>query len=324
MLDTLWAEYQNICQQANQMYNGEVARCNQIANKALSAQQEKCRELYNNRNSYIKKLGQEDASVVIELKRITSEIGKTCYGKCSQFKELCAALDIISSDDSSDGLWENIKQTFTPLNKELKGKYPRRKDKLTWSENLEEVNPHYANYPKGSELRVNYQFNCQRCVMAYEARQRGFDVTAKPRKAKYDNNTQKWKTDYENIAKCNKDFDGKWVGFPEVYKNPIVEEMYYKDADDARQDIINKMVGYGKGPRIVVAVLWKSRGQVPGGGHVFIVENVNGKPIFCDPQTQKSGVDVEKYFDRVDLKKPIRLMRTDNLEFTDLAHECFG
>ena len=321
---TLWAEYQNICQQANQMYNGEVARCNQIANKALSAQQEKCRELYNNRNSYIKKLGEEDASVVIELKRITSEIGKTCYGKCSQFKELCAALDIISSDDSFDGLWENIKQTFSPLNKELKGKYPRRKDKLTWSENLEKVNPHYANYPEGSELRVNYQFNCQRCVMTYEARQRGFDVTAKPRKAKYDNNTQKWKTDYENIAKCNKDSDGKWVGFPEVYKNPIVEEMYYKDADDARQDIINKMVGYGKGSRIVVAVLWKSRGQVPGGGHVFIVENVNGKPIFCDPQTQKSGVDVEKYFDRVDLKKPIRLMRTDNLEFTDLAHECFG
>lgn len=321
---TLWAEYQNICQKANQMYSNEVTRCNQIVNKALSAQQEKCRELYNNRNLYIKKLGKEDVSVVIELKRFTSEIGKTCYGKCGQFKELCTALDIISNDDSFNGLWENIKQTYSPLNKELKGKYPRRNDKLTWSENLEKVNPHYANYPDGSELRVNYQFNCQRCVITYEARQRGFDVTAKPRKARYDNNTQKWKTDYENIAKCNKDANGKWVGFPEVYKNPIVEEMYYKDADDARQDIINKMVEYGKGSRIVVAVLWKRRGQVPGGGHVFIVENVNGKPIFCDPQTQKSGVDVEKYFDRVDLKKPIRLMRTDNLEFTDLVHECFG
>lgn len=313
-----WAEYQGIRQQANQMWNAEIARCNRIANKALETQQAKCRLLYSNRDSYIKCLSSNDSSCINEIILLVGEIEKNCKESCVQFDNLVAIVKSYENNAQFDGIITEIKQIHSPLNKELRGNYKRRNDHLTWNENLQKVNPNFSTNDKpGSENYIKFHENCQRCVMTYEARQRGFDVVAKPRKTIYNNQSGKWTHDSELIARCHKNQNGEWVGFPSIYKNPVVEKNTYTSPNDVIQDIKGKMKKYGKDSRMVVGVQWLN-----GGGHVFIVENVKGTIVFCDPQTGKSGSGVEGYFNRVKLDR-IYLMRTDNLEFSDLVHECF-
>lgn len=313
----LWEQYQSILKQAQQLYSSEVERCKQIANRVLQSQRSICQQLYGNRDLLIKRLSSNDDSCVNEILSILNNIDKNCSNKCSRLRELAVAVDSLLDENQYNGPIRGLLQKYSPLNKELH-KYRRRHDKLTWNENLKSVNPRFSRRDKkGSEDYVKYHENCQRCVMAYEARQRGFDVVARPRKAVYDNKENQWTHASEFIATCYITQNGEWVGFPSVYKNPVVEKNTYHNPSEVIRDIKAKMASYGVGSRMIVGVQWNG-----GGGHVFIVENVGGRIIFCDPQTGNSGTAVEDYFNWAKLDR-IYLMRTDNLEFTDLAHECF-
>lgn len=148
-----------------------------------------------------------------------------------------------------------------------------------------------------------YQVNCQRCVSAYEARRRGYDVAASeailnaPDTLPYMLNPKGWAN---------------------VYKDGIasLETPIGSRSTAIKKSIESMMSGYGDGARAIVRVQWQG-----GGGHVFIAEQVNGVTQFIDPQTSKK--DCSYYFNAGMIKPAsTRLLRIDNKDFTDLIEQC--
>lgn len=181
-------------------------------------------------------------------------------------------------------------------------KYLESKSKLnpTVSNNLSlaviGANP---NYYSGDE---RYLVNCQRCVVAYEARRRGYDVTAKP--ASLDSESIKQMTGKKGWANV---FEGGEDDILTIFGSKGIEN---------KENIYNIMSGYGDGARAIVRVQWQD-----GRGHTFIAEQVNNKTKFIDPQS--GDIDVESYFDDDLIKTDkTRLLRIDNKEFTELIEEC--
>lgn len=181
-------------------------------------------------------------------------------------------------------------------------KYLESKSKLnpTVSNNLSlaviGANP---NYYSGDE---RYLVNCQRCVVAYEARRRGYDVTAKP--ASLDSESIKRMTGKKGWANV---FEGGEDDILTIFGSKGIEN---------KENIYNIMSGYGDGARAIVRVQWQD-----GRGHAFIAEQVNNKTKFIDPQS--GDIDVESYFDDDLIKTDkTRLLRIDNKEFTELIEEC--
>ena len=170
--------------------------------------------------------------------------------------------------------------------------------KLIQGEHTREADMKATN-PKFSTGKKEYTHNCQRCVSTYEARRRGYDVTAKPRI--FDG------TDTLPYMTHQK-------GWAAVYKDYELVKCSSNTGVNTGKKVIEQMEKWGNGSRAIVRVQWKS-----GGGHVFIAEQVDGKTIFIDPQTNKN--DVEWYFNSAK-KTETYVMRIDNLEFTDLIKEC--
>lgn len=129
------------------------------------------------------------------------------------------------------------------------------------------ANPFY------SSAYSDFSENCQRCVVAYEMRRRGYDVTAQPT--------------FENdrlptviyTGKQGELRQGMWTS---AFKHARPVSVGAKNTKDVYGNVRNKMHEFGKGSRAVVSVGWKN-----GGGHVFIVENQNGRMVYIDPQTSK-------------------------------------
>ena len=176
--------------------------------------------------------------------------------------------------------------------KEIQGEHSREYD-------LKATNPKFITGDK------RYTNNCQRCVCTYEARRRGYDVTAKP-----------LLSDNDNIAKM----DLK-KGLPSVFKNADVMKISGFTGNSVKKNIEKRMSEWGNGSRAIVGVHWKNDGM----GHVFIAEQIDGKTLFVDPQS--NNLDVKKYFKCI--KTSIKesdytyIFRTDNLEFTDKIKKCF-
>lgn len=143
------------------------------------------------------------------------------------------------------------------------------------------TNPHYSNEYDA------YSSNCQRCVLTYEARRRGYDVTALPT---YQGDMLPYSGDYLKSLSNPKTVDvGKSV-----------------------KKIESQMKQYGSGSRAIIRV---SRGQ---NGHVFIAENINGKISYIDPQ-------INKRYSRLSLSRvsSAGVTRIDNQKFTEYARNAF-
>lgn len=149
------------------------------------------------------------------------------------------------------------------------------------------ANPNYN--PEYSE----YSENCQRCVIAYEARRRGYDVVAHPT---YQGDTMSMGDNYLS------NFSG--------YKK---ENVGATTRSKVLSNVESKMAGYGDGARGIIEVQWSGASF----GHVFNVEQKNGKTMFRDAQTGKF-YQPKNVFQKV---KPssVRLTRVDNLDFTDVV-----
>lgn len=106
--------------------------------------------------------------------------------------------------------------------------------------------------------------NCQRAVVAYEMRRRGYKVTAQPT---FEGDA------LPSVVKGN----GIWQG---AFKGAKRESIAAATTVKARARLEAKMKGYGAGSRAVVVVQWKS-----GGGHAFNVENSGGRISYVDAQT---------------------------------------
>ena len=171
--------------------------------------------------------------------------------------------------------------------------FPKIDGEHTAAEDLAKTNPHF------NSGAFKWQANCQRCVSAYEARRRGYAVTAKPRKSESDS------LPYMNDPN----------GWPHVYEDADIVPCFSDSGEGTRFEIEKLMEQWGDGARAIVRVQW----QGACSGHVFIAERVNGVTRFVDPQSNRS--DCSEYFGVVE-KDQTYCMRIDNRMFTDLIKEC--
>lgn len=156
---------------------------------------------------------------------------------------------------------------------------------------MKRINP---NYTTGE---YQWTHNCQRCVMAYELRRRGYDVTVKPSKA----------TNVKENMQDNLIQGGKYL---RVFKNP----QPLRIRGDTVGTIEQCLKSWGAGSRAAIHVTWKK-----DSGHVFVAENVDGKILFIDPQTGEIGV--QRYFNGA--KPDVTIVnRMDNCWLTNLILDC--
>ncbi len=142
-----------------------------------------------------------------------------------------------------------------------------------------------------------YSENCQRAVVATEARFRGYDVIAQPT---YEGDTMP--------------FAGNWR---KSFTNPTIHDVGRSTPNAARKSVEHQMSQFGDGTRAVMEVEWKGR---DGGGHVINVIQRNGTTIYYDGQVG-ARYNVTAFYNRIRTKQ-IKLVRVDNLSFSDGAREA--
>lgn len=89
--------------------------------------------------------------------------------------------------------------------------------------------------------------------------------------------------------------------------NPVVVEV-----GKSVRKIESEMKRYGNGSRAIIRV---TRGRR---GHVFIAENMRGKTVYVDPQTNKR-------YSKLSLSRVSKaaVIRIDDQQFTDYARNAF-
>lgn len=155
-------------------------------------------------------------------------------------------------------------------------------------------NPHY-----NPEFAA-YSMNCQRAVVAYELRRRGYDVTALHT---YQGDTLPRAVTIKGEAVLT----SRWMGAFHGAKTDVVGARTRKKAEE---NLVNKMKSYGEGSRAIVRVQWNNK----KGGHVFNAEYKNGKMLYRDAQTGEH-VNIQHY---LSMARPqsVGLIRTDNLKLS--------
>lgn len=157
---------------------------------------------------------------------------------------------------------------------------------------LKNVNPHYSGeYSEYSE-------NCQRCVVAYELRRRGYNVTALPT---YQGDTLPMVVGGRN---------GRWQG---AFKGAKRLNVGSSSAKKTQSNLEAKMKSFGNGARAVVAIP----------GHVFNCENIGGKIHYVEAQTGQryTSKDVFSRLSSSESKR-VSIIRTDNLRISDRARNA--
>ena len=158
------------------------------------------------------------------------------------------------------------------------------------------------DYGVKDAIDKGYRHNCQTCTMVYEARRRGFDVTAAPNPR-----INKRMDDFDKYCKDKK------VDWTERYLNADGTKAKYtwskkvldKNTSEAKKAFIEGCIT--DAGRYEVYCAWKN-----GNAHVFIIEKqANGNMMWFDPQTGVAGKEVEKYLDEMK-RSSIGVMRIDN------------
>ena len=162
-----------------------------------------------------------------------------------------------------------------------------------------------ATNPYHSREYKEFAYNCQRCVVAYELRRRGYDVEAQatyrgdrlPRIAYLDPKTgarmARWQGAFRNAKTVHVGVDGSTKNAEKAVISNIEKQMHQ----------------YGSGSRAVIQVLWRN-----GGGHVFNVENQGGRIVWVEAQTGRMRDPAETMSHAK--TGTIDLVRTDNLKLS--------
>lgn len=162
--------------------------------------------------------------------------------------------------------------------------FTRSNQKQSTKESILKVNPKYGTHEA-------FSTNCQRCVPAFEMRERGYNVTAKGKYLNYDPLTNDYTLAWENPVKI-------------VCTN-----------GNGRAELEKRMAEYGDGARAEVRVKWKDMEE----GHVFAAVQEHGKTVYYDPQPGYENC--EEYFDYVE-DGCTSFVRIDHLEPSALIYEC--
>ena len=159
---------------------------------------------------------------------------------------------------------------------------------------LNGLNPYFATHTSA------YTENCQRCVVAYEVRRRGYSALAKP---------------YLENRKDLLPYMDRRYGWPAVFQKQIAADCSAWTAEEVLKNVERKMRLFGNHSRAIVKVNWLHRPK----GHLFIAENIDDTIYFVDPQTGDG--DVRRYFRGIDPGRAV-LMRIDCVGLTELARQC--
>ena len=152
------------------------------------------------------------------------------------------------------------------------------------------ANPNY-------DLGPEYQENCQRCVIATEARLRGYDVQAMPT---YDNDTMPINN-----------------GYLSNFVDPKTSQISKSTAKARQNEVDRQMASMGDGSRALMSFGWKGGGA----GHVINVVRQRGKTRYYDGQNG-TEVSVSHLFNAISGSRPISLTRVDNLSFSDTVNQA--
>lgn len=159
------------------------------------------------------------------------------------------------------------------------------------------TNPNYnGDYKEFSE-------NCQRCVVAYEARRRGYDVEAQPT---YQGDTLNQVAYSDENAGVSR---GRWMG---AFQGAKPKNVSSSTEQGVMNNIDKQMASYGDGSRGVVQIFYKG-----GGGHVFNVERQHGKTVYVEAQVGRIK-NFKETLTHVRTER-VALVRTDNLKFSERA-----
>lgn len=183
----------------------------------------------------------------------------------------------------------NVPDDFIKDFKQIKGTH-------SYDEDLALVNP---NYFTGSE---EWTMNCQRCVVAYELRRRGYDVEALPSTIL---------TGSDPLISGNLK-----TGWPSIYQNPNFISCASTTSEKTIEKICEQMRIFGNGARALVSIKWKGTKDM---GHIFIAEQRGYKTIFIDPQS--NNINTEQHFQKAENRKTL-LLRIDNIKFTNKIKKC--
>lgn len=184
------------------------------------------------------------------------------------------------------------------VNQTLKEAIGKKGSSNTMGEALNSVNRDRYNLSYAA-----YTENCQRCVVAYELQRRGYDVSALPT-----HDSDNW----PRVVRVGDELYGRWRG---AFKHAKNIDVSARTTALVTSNIDKQMSSFGSGSRGVVQVFWKN-----GGGHVFNVENVNGKIVYADAQTGRRLKNGNEYM-KDTIPSTVRLIRTDNLQISDRAKQ---
>ena len=173
----------------------------------------------------------------------------------------------------------------------------KKTGQTTYLETAKATNPDYG---KDAQHKVN----CSCCVVANEARARGYDVVAgvADKKMKW-----YWWDANGNVEKGK----GSWT---DCFEGIKIDRVKAIRKTQVKEKIENIVKGYGSGSRAVVYVAWDR-----GGGHYFTVQNVFGDVKFTNPQNP--GADIDEFFKYCSPSKT-DVLRVDNLRFTDYVKKA--
>lgn len=189
--------------------------------------------------------------------------------------------------------------------KTLKEALGRKSAEKTISDAMKNSNPYYSrDYSEYSE-------NCQRCIVAYELRRRGYDVIAQATYA-----GDKW----PRGVVVNGHNLGRWRG---AFRHAVTDQVG-SPGNNARAEakvlsnIEAMMKSYGNNSRAVIQIGYRGSRT----GHVFNVENRGGRLYFIDAQSGQRYInaDMRNLMKIVDTGS-VNLTRTDNLRISDRSKE---
>lgn len=168
------------------------------------------------------------------------------------------------------------------------------------ADNLLAVNPgrvRFLSKERNLEIIDGSSTNCMLCTTAYEFRKRGLDVHAGLEK------TGRGYMPDDLFPKLFKDYKGT----TKIYSSTIT------NLEPSRETLLSNIEKFAKkqgpGSRGNTVVWWKE-----GGGHSMIWENIDGKIVFKDGQTNTIYDNFgEQILKHASLSKPVEMLRTDNL-----------
>ena len=164
-----------------------------------------------------------------------------------------------------------------------------------WAKELAIVNA--AKDVVGLERSIN----CQRCVVAHEARMRGYDVIARP----------SW--GFDDPMRINEG----WLSTFD-YSTSEIRKCKGNDIEEVINSAKELIKSFGEGSRAVVMFDWNNNRF--SGGHVIVSACfVDGAVNFGDPQDGSRAAANKLKLAKLN---SVYVLRIDNLKFTDIVKRC--